>query len=91
MRIGCKLAVLQSVAMSVAVGLVSVASAQQTLTISSKANSLFQKRLYNDAVKVLLEEVQGKTETVLGGLASKSREAFQSEFDSLVESLRRTP
>jgi len=42
-------------------------------------------------VRVVLEEVQGKTEAVLGGFASKSREAFQAEFDSLVESLRRTP
>jgi len=41
-------------------------------------------------IRAVLEEVQGKTEAVLGGFASKSREAFQAEFDTLVESLRRT-
>ena len=41
-------------------------------------------------IRVVLEEVQGKTEAVLGGFASKSREAFQAEFDTFVESLRRS-
>lgn len=41
-------------------------------------------------VRIVLEEAQGKTEAVLGGFASKSREAFQTEFDALVETLRRT-
>jgi cytochrome c biogenesis protein len=41
-------------------------------------------------IRVVLEDVQGKSEAVLGGFASKSREAFQAEFDTLVESLRRT-
>jgi len=41
-------------------------------------------------IRAVLEEVQGKTEAVLGGFASKSRESFQTEFDTLVESLRRT-
>jgi cytochrome c biogenesis protein len=41
-------------------------------------------------IRVVLEEVQGKTEAVLGGFAAKSRESFQTEFDTLVESLRRT-
>ena len=41
-------------------------------------------------IRVVIEEAQGKTEAVLGGFASKSREAFQTEFDTLVESLRRT-
>jgi cytochrome c biogenesis protein len=41
-------------------------------------------------IKIVLEEVQGKTEAVLGGIASKGREAFQAEFDSLIESIRRS-
>jgi cytochrome c biogenesis protein len=41
-------------------------------------------------IRVVLEEVQGRSEAVLGGFASKNREAFQAEFDLLVESLRRT-
>ncbi|HSA94549.1 MAG TPA: cytochrome c biogenesis protein ResB [Acidobacteriota bacterium] len=41
-------------------------------------------------IRVVLEENQGRTEAVLGGVASKGREAFQAEFDSLVESLRRS-
>jgi cytochrome c biogenesis protein len=42
-------------------------------------------------IRIVLEEVQGKSEAVLGGFASKDREAFQAEFETLVESLRRTP
>jgi len=41
-------------------------------------------------IRIILEEAQGKTEAVLGGIASKGREAFQAEFDSLIESLRRS-
>jgi hypothetical protein len=41
-------------------------------------------------IRIVLEESQGKTEAILGGIASKSREAFQAEFDSLLESLRRS-
>ena len=41
-------------------------------------------------IRVVIEDVQGKSEAVLVGIASKSREAFQTEFDTLVESLRRT-
>jgi cytochrome c biogenesis protein len=41
-------------------------------------------------IRVVIEEVQGKSEASLAGIASKSREAFQTEFDTLVESLRRT-
>jgi len=40
-------------------------------------------------IRIILEEAQGKTEAVLGGIASKGREAFQAEFDSLIESFRR--
>ena len=41
-------------------------------------------------IRIVLEETQGRTDAVLGGIASKGREAFQSEFDSLIESLRRS-
>jgi cytochrome c biogenesis protein len=41
-------------------------------------------------IRVVLEEVQGRSEAVLGGFASKNREAFEAEFELLVESLRRT-
>lgn len=41
-------------------------------------------------IRILLEETQGRTEALLGGIAPKGREAFQSEFDSLIETLRRS-
>jgi cytochrome c biogenesis protein len=41
-------------------------------------------------VRIVLEESQGKTEAVLGGVAAKGREAFQAEFESLIDSLRRS-
>ena len=41
-------------------------------------------------VRAVLENVQNKTDVTLGGLASKSREAFQAEFQALADSLRRT-
>jgi cytochrome c biogenesis protein len=41
-------------------------------------------------IRILLEETQGRTEALFGGIASKGRETFQSEFDSLIESLRRS-
>jgi cytochrome c biogenesis protein len=40
-------------------------------------------------VRVVLEETQGRVELAAGGQAWKNREAFQSEFDSLFESIRR--
>jgi cytochrome c biogenesis protein len=40
-------------------------------------------------VRVVLEETQGRVEIAAGGQAWKGREAFQSEFDSLFESIRR--
>ncbi len=40
-------------------------------------------------IRVVLEEAQGKVEVTAGGHAPKSREAFQSEFDSVFESVRR--
>lgn len=39
-------------------------------------------------IRAVLEEAQNKTDVTLGGLASKSREAFQAEFDSVAASLR---
>ena len=39
-------------------------------------------------IKVILEESQGKTEVIAGGIASKSREALQSEFEKIMTSLR---
>ncbi len=41
-------------------------------------------------IRVALVETQGRTEALLGGIAAKGREAFQSEFDTLIESLRRS-
>jgi len=40
-------------------------------------------------IKVILEESQGKTKVIAGGIASKSREALQSEFEKIMTSLRR--
>jgi cytochrome c biogenesis protein len=40
-------------------------------------------------IKVILEESHGKTEVTAGGIASKSRDAFQSEFEKTMNSLRR--
>lgn len=40
-------------------------------------------------IKMILEENKGKTEIIAGGLASKSREAFQSEFEKIMNYLRR--
>jgi cytochrome c biogenesis protein len=41
-------------------------------------------------IKVILEESQGKTEIIAGGIASKSREALQSEFEKIMTSIRRS-
>ena len=41
-------------------------------------------------IKIILEESQNKTDVVAGGLATKNREDFQSEFDKIMESLRRS-
>ena len=41
-------------------------------------------------IRVVLEEIQGNFEAVLGGFAPKNRDAFQSEFETFVESLRRS-
>ena len=40
-------------------------------------------------IKILLEEIQNKTDVTAGGIATKNREDFQSEFDKIMESLRR--
>jgi len=39
-------------------------------------------------IRAVLEDVQNKTDVTLGGLASKNREAFQAEFESVAASLR---
>jgi hypothetical protein len=41
-------------------------------------------------IKIILEEIQGKTGVIAGGIASKNREDFQSEFDRIMSSLRRS-
>jgi cytochrome c biogenesis protein len=41
-------------------------------------------------IKVILEESHGKTEVIAGGIASKSKEALQSEFEKIMTSLRRS-
>ncbi len=41
-------------------------------------------------IRIVLAESQGKTELTGGGIASKGREAFQTEFDSIIETLRKT-
>ena len=40
-------------------------------------------------IKAVLEEAQNKTSITLGGLATKSRDAFRSEFEKITTSLRR--
>jgi len=40
-------------------------------------------------IKVILEESKGRTEFTAGGIAGKNREEFQTEFESVMESLRR--
>ncbi|UCC41592.1 MAG: cytochrome c biogenesis protein ResB [Candidatus Aminicenantes bacterium] len=41
-------------------------------------------------IKVILEESQGKTEVIAGGIATKSKDIFQEEFEKIMTSLRRT-
>lgn len=41
-------------------------------------------------IRVILEESQGKTEVTAGGIASKNRDAFQSEFEKIMNSMRRS-
>jgi cytochrome c biogenesis protein len=41
-------------------------------------------------IKIILEEIQDKTDVTAGGIATKNREDFQSEFDKIMESLRRS-
>ncbi|HYA48667.1 MAG TPA: cytochrome c biogenesis protein ResB, partial [Burkholderiales bacterium] len=41
-------------------------------------------------VRVVLEPARGRTEVTAGGLAAKNREAFQAEFDGIMEALRRS-
>jgi len=41
-------------------------------------------------IRFVLEESQGKTEIAAGGISAKSREAFQTEFESIMSALRKT-
>jgi len=41
-------------------------------------------------IKAVLEESQGKTDLVAGGIAGKSREAFSAEFEKIMSGLRRS-
>jgi cytochrome c biogenesis protein len=41
-------------------------------------------------IRFVLEESQSKTDLSAGGISAKSREAFQSEFDSIMSALRKT-
>jgi len=40
-------------------------------------------------LKIILEDSHGKTEVAAGGIALKSREAFQTEFENIINSLRK--
>jgi cytochrome c biogenesis protein len=41
-------------------------------------------------IKAVLEETQGRTDIILGGLAVKSREPFAAEFEAVAADLRRS-
>jgi cytochrome c biogenesis protein ResB len=41
-------------------------------------------------IKAALEESQGKTEVIAGGVAAKSRDSFQSEFEKIMAAARRS-
>jgi cytochrome c biogenesis protein len=41
-------------------------------------------------IRAVLEESQGKTEVIVGGIAAKSRESLQSEFEKIVAAARRS-
>jgi len=41
-------------------------------------------------IRIILEEIQKKTEVLAGGTAAKSREAFEAEFREIMTSIRRT-
>lgn len=40
-------------------------------------------------IRVILEKIDNKTEIIAGGVASKSKDAFQSEFEKFISSIRR--
>ena len=40
-------------------------------------------------IRAVLEEIQGKTEVIAGGIAAKSRESFAAEFERIMSALRR--
>jgi cytochrome c biogenesis protein len=41
-------------------------------------------------IRLVLEESQGKTEISAGGISAKSREAFQAEFETIMNAVRKT-
>jgi cytochrome c biogenesis protein len=41
-------------------------------------------------IKIILDESQNQTDIMAGGIATKNREDFQSEFDKIMESIRRS-
>lgn len=41
-------------------------------------------------IRMILEEKEGRTEVIAGGLAAKSQEAFQSEFEKIMSEIRRS-
>jgi hypothetical protein len=41
-------------------------------------------------IRVVMEGTGNKTEIIAGGIASKSKDAFQSEFAKITESIRRS-
>jgi len=41
-------------------------------------------------IRLVLETIQGKTEITAGGISAKSREAFEAEFNGIMNSLRKT-
>ncbi len=40
-------------------------------------------------IKIILESIQSKTEITAGGIASKNKEAFRTEFENIMTTLRR--
>jgi len=41
-------------------------------------------------IRAVLEEGRDRTEVTAGGVAAKSRESFQAEFEAIIDSLRRS-
>jgi hypothetical protein len=41
-------------------------------------------------IRAILEEGRDRTEVTAGGIASKSRESFQAEFEDIMNAVRRS-